>query len=87
MLTIRTCASRRNRATKDQTSPFSIPPSTANDDAADREPARMSRNVGARTSRLADIRSGNHVRPGIVKNLATSLAMNISLCMYNDKAV
>lgn len=40
MLTIRTCASRRNRAAKDQPSPFSTAPLTTNEDAADRRPAR-----------------------------------------------
>lgn len=67
VLTIRTCASRRNRATKDQLPPFSISPSTVNDDAADRG---TTRNVAARTSRLADVRSGDHAGPRM-KNLAT----------------
>lgn len=66
VLTIRTCASRRNRATKDQLPPFSIPPSTVNDGITDRG---TTHNVAARTSRLADVRSGDHARLRM-KNLA-----------------
>lgn len=73
MLTIRTCASRRNRATKDQLPPFSIPPSTVNDGITDRG---TTHNVAARTSRLADVRSGDHARLRM-KNLATKPSREI----------
>lgn len=67
MLTIRTCASRRNRATKDQPSPFSIAPSILTTMPPIADLRETMRNVAARTSRVADMRVGNHAEPGAME--------------------